>query len=346
MTKGKSYFWVGLLIGVILTSFTYSYLGRKQLSSPGQKSVRVLKMAHGLSVTHPVHEAIMFFAKRLEELSGGQLSIQVYPSGQLGNETKCLEQLQLGTLDLTKTSAGVMGNFVNSMKVFSVPYIFRDEDHYWSVLDGKLGGELLDILAVQDSGALSGFKGVCYYDSGSRNFYTNIQVKKPADLKGLKIRTMKDPVAMDMVHALGGSPTPIPWGELYTALKQGVVDGAENNPPSIVSSRHYEACKFLAMDHHSRIPDIVLMSAKKWDTLSLQEQGWLMDAAEESKELQKKLWKKASDDAMDVMRKNGVTILDVETALFKKASMPAVEKNLHGKIKELYEKIQTVSSGE
>jgi tripartite ATP-independent transporter DctP family solute receptor len=268
--------------------------------------------------------------------------MQIYPSGQLGDETKCLEQLQLGTLDMTKTSAGVMGNFVKSMKVFSIPYLFRDEAHYGSVLDGEVGAELLNILGTRDDGAPTGFKGICYYDGGSRNFYTNREVNTPEDLKGLKIRTMQDPVAMDMVSAMGASPTPIPWGELYTALKQGVVDGAENNPPSIVSSRHYEAAKFLVMDHHSRIPDIVIMSAKRWAQFSKQEQDWIMQAAEESKELQKTLWKASTAAAVEVMTAAGVKIVETDTELFKQASMPAIEKHLKGEIAVYYNKIQAV----
>jgi tripartite ATP-independent transporter DctP family solute receptor len=342
MSQRKSYLIVGFLMGFVLSSFIYAYFGQQQSAADIEERGRIIKLAHALPVTHPVHEAIEFMATRLEELSGGQLAMQIYPSGQLGDETKCLEQLQLGTLDMTKTSAGVMGNFVKSMKVFSIPYLFRDEAHYWSVLDGEVGAELLNILGTRDDGAPTGFKGICYYDGGSRNFYTNREVNTPEDLKGLKIRTMQDPVAMDMVSAMGASPTPIPWGELYTALKQGVVDGAENNPPSIVSSRHYEAAKFLVMDHHSRIPDIVIMSAKRWAQFSKQEQDWIMQAAEESKELQKTLWKASTAAAVEVMTAAGVKIVETDTELFKQASMPAIEKHLKGEIAVYYNKIQAV----
>ena len=239
---------------------------------------RTLKIAHSLPISHPVHKGLEELARSAKERSGGRLLIDIFPNEQLGTETQCLEKVQAGTLDITKTSAAPIGNFVPGFKVFSLPYLFRDGDHYWQVLDGPVGGEMLDLLGVKDDGTPSGLHGLGYFDSGSRSFYTVEPVGSPAELRDKKIRVMNDQVAMDMVEAMGGSPTPISFGELYTALKQGTVDGAENNPPSFVSSRHYEICKNYVLDHHSRIPDVILMSSKVWETLDAQQREWLEGA--------------------------------------------------------------------
>jgi tripartite ATP-independent transporter DctP family solute receptor len=233
-----------------------------------------------------------------------------------------------------------MGNFVSIMKVFSLPYMFNDSEHYWRVLEGEIGHELLDRLAVRDDGKKSGFLGLGYFDSGSRNFYATYPIRTPADMKGKKFRVMRDPVAMDLVESLGGSPTPIPWGELYTALKQGVVDGAENNPPSIVSSRHNEICKYLTLDAHSRIPDMVVVSDKVWQRLSDQERAWLRQAMAEATVFQRELWKKATEDALAEMKKDGVNILKVDTTPYREAVKPVVQKHAIGDIKTYYDRIR------
>ena len=202
-------------------------------------STKTIRLGHGLSTSHSVHKGMLFFGERLEEISEGRFKVQIYPSQQLGTERQCLELLQIGSLDMTKVSAGLLENFSPSIKVFGIPYMFKDKEHTFRVLDGPIGDELL---AGTEKYWL---KGLGYYDSGSRSFYTiNKPIEKPNDLEGLKIRVMESQTAIDMVKSFGGSPTPISWGELYTALQQGVVDGAENNPPSFYLSRHYEVCKY------------------------------------------------------------------------------------------------------
>ena len=187
----------------------------------------------------------------------------IYPSGQLGAERELIELLQIGSLAMTKVSTAPLESFVPEMKIFGIPYVFRDAEHRWKVLNGSIGKQLL--LA----GEPFFLRGMCYYDAGSRSFYSmDKPIKSPADLEGLKIRVMKSITAVNMVQALGGSPTPIPWGELYTALQQGVVDGAENNPPSFFFSRHYEVCKYYSLDEHTAVPDILLMSTVIWYRLT------------------------------------------------------------------------------
>ncbi len=341
MKKSSSFFISGLLIGCIVSCLIFAVISRNQTTQGhSEGSSRVLKFAHGLPTNHPVHIGIEHMAKRLEEISGGQMKLVIFPSGQMGDETKCIEQVQMGTLAMTKTSAAPMGNFVSIMKVFSLPYMFDDSEHYWSVLEGEIGHELLDRLAIRDDGKNSGFLGLGYFDSGSRNFYATYPIHTPADMKGKKFRVMRDPVAMDLVEALGGSPTPIPWGELYTALKQGVVDGAENNPPSIVSSRHSEVCKYLSLDAHSRIPDMVVVSDKIWQRLSEQERTWLKQAMAEATTFQRELWQKATVAAMEEMEKEGVTILKVDTTPYREAVKPVIKKHATGDVKIYYDRIR------
>jgi len=276
--------------------------------------ITTLKLAHGLDTQHAVHKAMVFMDQRLQELSAGTMAIEIYPSGQLGSERDTMELLQIGSLAITKVSTSPMEAFVPEMKVFSIPYVFRDEQHLWNVLEGEIGKNLL--LA----GESVRLRGLAYYDAGSRSFYTrDTPVRTPEDLKGLKIRVMKSQTSMRMVETLGGSPTPISFGELYTALQQGVVDGAENNPPSFYLSKHYNIAKYYTLDMHTSVPDILLMSSHVWKTLDPQQQAWVQEAAQLSVGYQRKLWKASSDAALKAVEDAGVTIIRPDKTAFKKA---------------------------
>ncbi|GGG50769.1 C4-dicarboxylate ABC transporter substrate-binding protein [Croceivirga lutea] len=247
----------------------------------------------------------------LEALSDGKLKLEIYPSQQLGTERQCLELLQIGSLDMTKVSVGVLENFAPKMKVLGLPFLFRGREHAFSVLDGSIGQQLLN------DGEQYWLKGLGYYDAGSRSFYTkNKPVNAPEDLKGQKIRVMESVTAMDMVRGLGGSPTPISWGELYTALQQGVVDGAENNPPSFYLSRHYEVCKYYTLDEHTVLPDVLLAGTQTWEKLTQEEQGWLKEAVEKSVVYQRELWLEAENEALEAVKKAGVEIIRPDKTLF------------------------------
>ena len=267
------------------------------------KSTKIIRLGHGLNTGHSVHQGMIFFGEKLEEISGGKFKVQIYPSQQLGTERQCLELLQIGSLDMTKVSAGVLENFSPSIKVFGIPYLFRDKEHAFRVLDGPVGEELLNGTEKY------WLKGLGYYDSGSRSFYTiDKPIEHPNDLKGLKIRVMESQTAIDMVKSFGGSPTPISWGELYTALQQGVVDGAENNPPSFYLSRHYEVCKYYIIDEHTVLPDVVLMSTHFWNDLSNQDQEWIQKAMDLSVVEQRRLWLKSEIESLEAVKAAGVKV--------------------------------------
>ena len=336
MNKSTSFFVGGILIGALLATGGFSLYLRGQKDLGGARGQQVLKLGHALDTAHPVHLAMEFMKERLEALSGGSVTMNIYPSSVLGSETQCIEQLQNGSLSMTKTSAAAMENFIPAMSVFGLPYIFRDAEHYWNVLNGEVGQGLLR------QGEAKFLHGLCYYDAGSRNFYTKDKpIKTPDDLKGLKIRVMNSATAIDMVKAMGGAPTPIAWGELYSALAQGTVDGAENNPPSFSSNKHYEICKHFTLDGHTRIPDILLMSSKIWNKLDPHVQEWVAQAANESSEFQRKLWKEKTVEALEKAKAEGVTIYEVNTAAFaaKVAPMLGQVENpeVRGLLKEIAE---------
>lgn len=275
------------------------------------EQTKTIKLAHGLDETHPVHKAMVFMGEELEKKSDGTLKVHVYPNQQLGSERQCLELLQIGSLDMTKVSAAVMENFSPNMKVFGLPYLFKNREQTFRVLDGPIGKELLD------GGEKYWLKGLGYYDAGSRSFYTSkAPVDSPDDLKGLKIRVMESVTAMNMIKSMGGAPTPISSGELYTALQQGVVDGAENNPPTFYLTRDYEVCKYFSLDEHTTIPDVLIMSTHLWNSLNEEQQGWLQEAADASVVYQRKLWAAAEEEALAAVQKAGVTVSRPDKAPF------------------------------
>lgn len=284
-------------------------------------SVRRIKIGHGLDQSHPVHKAMLYLAERAAQKSNGKIQITVYPSQQLGTERECLELLQIGSLGMTKVSSSVLEGFVPDFKVFSLPFIFANEKQKFDFFESSAGKDLLK------STQKFWLRGLCYYDAGSRSFYTKDKpILTPDDLKGLKIRTQESPTSVKLVRALGGSATPIAWGELYTALQQGVVDGAENNPPSFYLSRHYEVCKFYSLNEHTSVPDVLLISTVIWDDLTPQEQQWIQEAADESYQYQKKLWKEATEEALKEVQKAGVKIYYPDKTLFEEKVKPLIEE--------------------
>ncbi|MFS4417616.1 TRAP transporter substrate-binding protein [Maribacter sp. 2307ULW6-5] len=292
---------------LLIVAFTYLMVS----GCAQTDGVKTIRLGHGLDVGHSVHKAMVKMGEDLYQLSNGKLNLEIYPSQQLGTERQCLELLQIGSLDMTKVSVGVLENFAPRMKVLGLPFLFRDREHSFKVLDGPIGQQLLN------EGEQYWLKGLGYYDAGSRSFYTKDKpVHSPEDLLGQKIRVMESVTAMEMVRSLGGSPTPISWGELYTALQQGVVDGAENNPPSFYLSRHYEVAKYYTLDEHTVLPDVLLAGTHLWEGLNEQEQQWLMEAVKNSVVYQRKLWMEAENEALEAVEKAGVQIIRPDKTLF------------------------------
>ncbi len=296
---------------------------------------KTITLAHGLDINHSVHKAMVKMGETLDSISEGKMTLELYPSQQLGTERECLELLQIGSLDMTKVSAAVMENFAPKMKVLSLPFLFRDRQHSFQVLDGSIGKELLD------DGEKYWLKGMAYYDAGSRSFYTKEKpVNTPDDLIGLKIRVQESRTAMEMVKSLGGSPTPISWGELYTSLQQGVVDGAENNPPSFYLSRHYEVCKYYTLDEHTVLPDVLIIGTQAWGRLTDQEKEWLQISVDDSVKHQRKLWALAEEKALNEVKKAGVAIIIPDKSLFSDKVQTMYEQ--YESNEEIYSLIQKI----
>ncbi|MDN3594897.1 TRAP transporter substrate-binding protein [Zunongwangia endophytica] len=306
---GKKYLFYFSLCSLLLLAGCHS-----------EDQTKVIRLGHGLDTSHPVHKAMKFMADRLEEKSGGSMTIDIYPNQQLGSERECLELLQIGSLGMTKVSTGVLENFAPELKVFGLPFLFRDRDHRFNVLEGKIGQ---DLLLASERNRL---RGLTFYDAGSRSFYSTKPLNTPQDLKGLKVRVMESQTAINMVKNLGGSPTPISWGELYTALQQGIVDGAENNLPSFYLSYHYEVCKYFMVDEHTALPDELIVSTIIWDKLNEQEQKWLKEAAMESAEYEKKIWHEAEQHALEEIKKAGVKVTYPDKEIFREKVEPMYEK--------------------
>lgn len=297
---------LGALV-VVLAFVAGQFLLKK---SAGQAQKHLL-LAHNLAPEHPVHLGMELFAKRLLELSQGRISVTLYPNGQIGSEKQVLELVQLGAISMTKVSSLSLESFSPVMGVLNLPFLFRDREHDFRVLDSAVGEELLAAPVPQK------LRGLTYYDAGDRSFYANRPIHAPADVVGLKIRVMENATAIRMLQLLGGSPTPMPYGEVYTALQQGVIDGAENNITALTVNRHGEVCKHYSLVQHIFAPDVLVMSEGVWAALAPEDQALVRQAAQESKEFQRKLWsERLVDYQREAVEKLGVRITTPNKAPF------------------------------
>lgn len=309
------------------------------VSCGGRDAVVVLKVAHVLDRSAPVHQAMVVMGERLEALSNGTMRLDIYASGQLGNERECLELLQLGSLDITKVSSSVVENFVPAMGVFSLPYLFRDQDHYWQVFSGEIGKEIL----LQ--GEPYWLRGLCYYDAGFRSFFINgKEVAGPDDLEGLKIRVMRSNLAIRTVNLIGANATPLAFGELYSALQQGVVDGAEGNPPNFHQMKFYEVCRNYVLDEHSAPPDVLLISTHTWKKLTDTQRGFLEQAVEASVVFQRRLWDETTQSALKAVEAEGVRVVRPDKGPFQKVVQPIYDDLKGGDLGMWINRIQNVGA--
>nr|WP_208323216.1 TRAP transporter substrate-binding protein [Morganella morganii] len=275
-----------------------------------------MKLSHNQNRDHAVHKAMTQFADDVKTKTNGDVRIRIYPDAQLGNQRESMELMQNGALDIVKSNAAELEAFSPAYSVFNLPYLFRDKPHYEKIIYGDIGQEILD------SSKDSGFVGLTYYDAGARSFYAKKPIRTPDDLKGLKIRVQPSPTAIAMVKALGGNPTPLAYGELYTALQQGVVDAAENNIPSYTLSRHSEVTKFFSLDEHTMVPDVLVMSTKSLDKLTPEQQAIVKQAAKDSAQTMAKLWEASEKEERAKVEKQGVEFITVDKVTFQDAVKP------------------------
>jgi tripartite ATP-independent transporter DctP family solute receptor len=271
---------------------------------------------------YPTTEAIAYMGDLLSKWTNGRITVNLFPNMQLGGEKEALEQTQLGALEMTRVSVGVAGPIVDEFNAFNLPYFFRSVDHMHTVVDGEIGTELLNKLEE------GGLVGLGYMDAGSRSFYVKERpIDKPEDLAGLKIRVMQNPVFVDMVDAMGGNGVQISYSELTTALQTGVVDGAENNPPSLEENRQYEIAKYYTLDQHLIVPEIFVFSKKVWDTLSPVDQQLIRKASALCVIKERELWAAKETAALEELAKAGTIINDkVDKKPFIEATQPVRDK--------------------
>jgi len=291
---------------------------------------------------YPTVVAVENLGKKLDAATNGRYSVQMYPSMQLGGEKEAIEQAQIGAIAFARVSVGALGPVVDDLNVFNLPYVFRNTTHMQHVIDGPIGQELLD--KVTNSG--KGLVGLCWMDAGARNFYnTKKPIKTMADLKGMKVRVMGNPMFVEMANSMGGNGIAMGYDQVFSALQTGVVDGAENNPPSFVFDNHYQVAKYYTVDEHLIVPEMVVFSKKAWDAMSKEDQALLVKFSKEAQQEERKLWEVYEQQAMDKAKAAGIQIIQVSDAdkkAFQDAVKPVWDK--YGpKYRDLISRIQTIA---
>jgi tripartite ATP-independent transporter DctP family solute receptor len=309
-------------------------------SAPAVAQKVVLKAADVHPLGYPTVEAVVQMGKKLEKATNGRLSIQMFPSMQLGGEKEMIEQAQVGALQYARVSVGPVGAVVDNLNVFNLPFVFRDIAHMRKVVDGPIGDELLKEITDNPK---SGLIGLAWMDSGARSFYNKVRdIKTVADLKGLKFRMMGNPIFVDTMNALGGNGVAMGMDQVMNALQTGVVDGAENNPPSYDSFGHVPVAKHYTLSEHLIIPEILVFSRKAFDAMSKEDQALILKFGKESQLEQRKLWDERTKVAMDKIKAAGVNVITIaDKKPFQDAVKPVWDK-YGAKYSALVKRIQDV----
>ena len=287
----------------------------------GQQAV-VWKASDVHPLGYPTVEAIVRMGKKLEKETNGRITIQMYPQMQLGGEKEMIEQAQVGALQIARISVGAMGPVVDELNVFNMPFVFRDEAHMRKVIDGPIGVDLLDKVSNSSARLIA----LGWMDAGTRNVYSNKPVTKPADLKGMKVRMMGNPIFVETMNAMGGTGVAMGFNELYSALQTGVVDGAENNEPTVLAQNHFQVAKVYSLTGHLIIPEIFVFSKRTWDSLSKQDQDLVRKLAKETQLEQRQLWDAYTSEATGKLKAAGVQFVPADKKAFYTATQPIRDK--------------------
>ena len=271
---------------------------------------------------YPTVEAVKAMGEQLKAATDGRICIEIFASAQLGEEKDTIEQTQFGVIDLNRVSLGPFNNIIEETQVPSLPYIFRSVDHMHRVMDGEIGDQILEAFSDHD------LIGLAFYDGGSRSFYNSEKpITSIEDMAGMKFRVMQSDMFVDMVAALGANATPMPYGEVYSSIQTGVIDGAENNWPSYDTSGHYEVAKYYTLDQHLIVPEVLVMSKMSWDKLSPEDQALVRQAARDSVPVMRELWQAQEKASEEKVRAAGVEIVtDIDKTPFIEAMAPVYEK--------------------
>ncbi len=313
-----------VMLSIVLAVCSFAFAnGNSETKSDSPKTM-VLRYAENQPQDYPTTQAAYKFAELVEEKTNGRIKVEVYYGAQLGDEKSVIEQMQFGAIDFTRVSLSPLAEFNKMLNVLQLPYLYRDSTHMWNVLEGPIGDDFL--AAVTSNGLI----GLSWFDAGARNFYNS---KRPvttlADMKNLKIRVQESQQMMDMVAALGASPTPMAYGEVYSSLQTGVIDGAENNWPSYESTSHYEVSPYYVIDEHTRVPEMQMVSAITWNKLSAADQAIIREAAAESALVERQLWAEKEKASEAKVKAGGAIITELapgEKQKFQDAMAPLYTK--------------------
>src|SRR6266850_382160 len=283
----------------------------------------VIKASDVHPLGYPTVEAIVRMGGKLEKATNGRLTLQMYPQMQLGGEKEMIEQAQVGALQIARISVGALGPVIDELNVFNMPFIFRDEAHMRKVIDGPIGNELLDKISANPQVRLI---ALGWMDAGTRNVYSNKPVTKPADLKGMKVRMMGNPIFVETMNAMGGNGVAMGFNELYSAMQTGVVDGAENNEPTVLAQNHYQVAKVYSLTGHLIIPEMFVFSKVSWDKLGKDDQALIKKYSRETQLEQRKLWDEKTAKATEELKAKGVQFVQADKQAFFKATQPVRDK--------------------
>jgi tripartite ATP-independent transporter DctP family solute receptor len=298
----------------------------------------VLKASDTHPAGYPTVVAVEMFGKKLETATSGRIKLQMFPGAVLGQEKEAVEQTQLGAIQIARISLGVIGPIVPDVNVFNMPFVFRDIVHMRKVIDGAVGDELLAKVSASPAKLVA----LAWMDGGSRSLYTKKPVRKPDDLKGQKIRMMGNPLFVDTMNAMGGNGISMGYGEVFTAIQTGVVDGAENNPPTLLTANHYQAgAKYYTQTNHLIIPEILVMSKVSWDKLTPADQALFKKFGREAQMEQRELWDKYTVDAVAKLKAAGVEFIDIDNKPFFDATAP-VRAKYGAPFQDLMKRIEAV----
>lgn len=321
------------LVMLLIGSFAWAAGQRDRAAAPEQV---VLRLAETHGPDYPTTLGNKEFARLVEERTNGRIRIEVYPSAQLGEERSVIEQVQFGGIDMTRVSISPLAAFAPQLDALQMPFLYRDKDHMWKVLRGDIGAEIMATLEE------SGFVGLAWYDSGSRSFYTKRPVRQIPDMRGLRIRVQESELMVGLVEALGAVATPMPFGEVYSALQTGVIDGAENNWPSYYSTSHFEVANYFTLNHHTRVPEIIVASKIAMDRLSPEDQEIIRQAAWDSMDFQIEKWEAFELEAEEVVRANGNVIIELDDLRPWQEAMQPLYARLSPANQRVVERIQAV----
>lgn len=300
-----------LLLILIFISFFSTFVDAHATQTPSSAKI-VLRCADVHPSYYPTVQGVNYMGRLLKKRSNGRIEIKVYTDSSLGAEPSVIEMLRMGALDMARLSTASVADVDDELGVFVLPYLFRDDNHKWKVLNGPTGFRILDGMAHY------GIVGLSFQEAGYRSFYNNKRsIYEPQDLKGLKMRVLPSRLLIKLIEFYGATPVPINYNEVFSALRAGVIDGAENNIPSYVSSNHYKVAKYYSLDRHNSIPEVLIISQKKWFQLSPADRKMIQSAARESVDYQRRLWANFELECLKKLKKEGCIVNEVDVEAFK-----------------------------